>query len=55
MKKNEEKRKGTPEMEDAREFVEMYKKLTPDDRKQVRGIMIGIQIGKQQEREAVNA
>lgn len=55
MKDQKKDVRKNPEMEDAREFVEMYKKLTPDDRKQVRGIMIGIQIGKQQEREAVNA
>jgi len=37
----------SPEMEDAREFVELYGQLSKNEKQQVKSIMIGIQIAKQ--------
>lgn len=35
------------EMDDAREFAELCEKLSQEERKQVKSIIIGIQIGKE--------
>lgn len=37
----------TPEMEDAREFAELYERLSKSERQQIKGIIIGIQIAKE--------
>lgn len=36
----------TTELEDAREFAELYGKLSTNERQQVKSIIIGIQIAK---------
>lgn len=43
------------ELEDAREFAEMCKKLNKEERKAVRNIIIGIQISRQVDPEVVRA
>lgn len=37
----------TPEMDDAREFTELCSKLSPNEKQQVKSIIIGIQIAKE--------
>lgn len=44
-----------PEMDDAREFAELYGKLSPSEKQQVKSIIIGIQIAKEAMPEAVTA
>lgn len=39
--------KRITEMDDAREFAAMCEKLTPNERQQVKSIIIGIQIAKE--------
>lgn len=45
----------TPEMDDAREFAELYGKLSPNEKQQVKSIIIGIQIAKEAMPEMVTA
>ena len=45
----------TPEMEDAREFAELYGKLSPNEKQQVKSIIIGIQIAKEAMTEVATA
>lgn len=52
---NEKQIKRSTEVEDAREFAELYSKLSPYERVKVEGIIIGIQIAKEPVREAVDA
>lgn len=41
------------EIDDAREFVKLCEKLSKDERKQVKSIIIGIQIGKETSQKIV--
>lgn len=56
MKKTEEMNiKRSTEVDDAREFAELCGKLSPNERQQVKSIIIGIQIAKAANPEAVTA
>lgn len=39
---------------DAKEFIEMYGKLTQDERKQVKGILIGMNLVRQSEKKFIS-
>lgn len=45
----------SPEMKDAREFAELYGKLSPNEKQQVKSIIIGIQIAKEAMPEVATA
>lgn len=44
----------TNQLEDTKEFVEMYGKLTLDERKQVKGILIGMTLVRETEKNLPN-
>lgn len=43
------------EMDDAKEFAELYGMLSPNERQHVKSIIIGIQLAKEAEKEVATA